>query len=166
MARCWRDGQKRPVHIYRLCSTGTLEENMLQRQAEKASLSNAMMVGYRSIDSGFPLSYLISFIVLQNEGQTGKSSKQQKFTQEELRKIFRFNKNTLCATHEALKCYCHLEKPDSEDDDEADSSSEDQDPKKVHSLSYLWADRDDQLTRVSIRTRIPKPLISRTNTGT
>lgn len=110
-ARSWREGQKRPVYVYRLVATGTLEENMLQRQVEKAALSNAMM----------------------HEGQ-GKGSK-QKFSAEELRKIFRFNGITNCATHDALKCRCHLVKAKVEEEDEdeeesRESESEEEGPAK------------------------------------
>lgn len=35
MARVWRDGQKRQVYIYRLLTTGTIEEKILQRQILK-----------------------------------------------------------------------------------------------------------------------------------
>ena len=35
MARVWRDGQKRDVHIYRFLSTGSIEEKMYQRQILK-----------------------------------------------------------------------------------------------------------------------------------
>lgn len=39
MARIWREGQKKEVHIYRLFIYGTIEEKMFQRQASKDSLS-------------------------------------------------------------------------------------------------------------------------------
>ena len=32
MARVWRDGQRREVEIYRLVTTGTIEEKIFQRQ--------------------------------------------------------------------------------------------------------------------------------------
>lgn len=57
MARCWREGQKRPVHIYRLCMTGTLEENQLQRQSEKSALSTAMMVS-SDVDAYLPKDFI------------------------------------------------------------------------------------------------------------
>jgi len=38
MARIWRDGQKKQCYIYRLISTGTLEEKIFQRQAHKKSI--------------------------------------------------------------------------------------------------------------------------------
>ncbi|KAK3751794.1 hypothetical protein QZH41_013249, partial [Actinostola sp. cb2023] len=42
MARVWRDGQKKKVHIYRLLTTGTIEEKIYQRQTTKQSLSGAV----------------------------------------------------------------------------------------------------------------------------
>ena len=34
MARVWRDGQRRPVHVYRLLSAGTIDEKTLARQLQ------------------------------------------------------------------------------------------------------------------------------------
>ena len=42
MARIWRDGQKRKVHIYRMLTTGTIEEKIYQRQVAKQGLSVAV----------------------------------------------------------------------------------------------------------------------------
>ena len=39
MGRVWRQGQKKPCVMYRLLSTGTLEEKMYQRQVAKAELN-------------------------------------------------------------------------------------------------------------------------------
>lgn len=39
MARIWRDGQKKEVHIYRLIVYGTIEEKIYQRQTTKEKLS-------------------------------------------------------------------------------------------------------------------------------
>ena len=36
MARIWRDGQARPCAVYRLLTTGALDEKMYQRQLMKA----------------------------------------------------------------------------------------------------------------------------------
>lgn len=43
MARVWRDGQKRTVHIYRLLSTGTVEEKIFQRQLRKQEVAQSVM---------------------------------------------------------------------------------------------------------------------------
>lgn len=42
MARIWRDGQKKSVHIYRLLTSGTIEEKIFQRQISKTGLSEAI----------------------------------------------------------------------------------------------------------------------------
>eukprot|EP00914_Ancora_sagittata_P019833 GHVO01039448.1.p1 GENE.GHVO01039448.1~~GHVO01039448.1.p1 ORF type:complete len:365 (-),score=55.93 GHVO01039448.1:158-1252(-) len=44
LARVWRDGQKKTCYVYRLFSTGTIEEKIYQRQLSKDGLS-AMIVG-------------------------------------------------------------------------------------------------------------------------
>nr|QDO16263.1 DNA repair and recombination protein RAD54B [Lingulodinium polyedra] len=43
MGRVWRQGQQKPVFIYRLATHGTLEENILQRQARKQGLATVMV---------------------------------------------------------------------------------------------------------------------------
>ncbi|XP_064477211.1 DNA repair and recombination protein RAD54-like [Ornithodoros turicata] len=43
MARVWRDGQKKPCFIYRLVSTGSIEEKILQRQTHKRALSSCVV---------------------------------------------------------------------------------------------------------------------------
>ncbi|EDQ90307.1 uncharacterized protein MONBRDRAFT_16342 [Monosiga brevicollis MX1] len=43
MARIWREGQTRPVFIYRLVATGTIEEKIYQRQIVKSALGTTVM---------------------------------------------------------------------------------------------------------------------------
>ena len=43
MGRIWRDGQKKPVHIYRLLLSGTIEEKIYQRQTVKENLSSTVV---------------------------------------------------------------------------------------------------------------------------
>lgn len=43
MARIWRDGQRKEVWIYRLITTGTIEEKIFQRQLVKQSMSQKVM---------------------------------------------------------------------------------------------------------------------------
>jgi len=77
MARIWRDGQKKPCHIYRLITAGTIEEKMYQRQVMKSGLS----VGEGEVVSGH-------------------------FSKEELRDLFSFREDTVCETHDLLQCSC------------------------------------------------------------
>ena len=81
MARVWRDGQKKPVFIYRLITTGTIEEKIYQRQLSKQNLS--------------------ANIVLEQF-----EAKQTSFNPEMLKKIFRFRTDTVCDTHDILRCDC------------------------------------------------------------
>lgn len=39
MGRIWREGQTKPVFVYRLCAQGTLDESILARQDDKGQLS-------------------------------------------------------------------------------------------------------------------------------
>eukprot|EP01118_Nematostelium_gracile_P020096 TRINITY_DN9634_c0_g1_i2.p1 TRINITY_DN9634_c0_g1~~TRINITY_DN9634_c0_g1_i2.p1 ORF type:complete len:352 (-),score=104.22 TRINITY_DN9634_c0_g1_i2:14-1069(-) len=78
MARVWRDGQKKPVYIYRLLSTGSLEEKIFQRQLTKEGLSGSIV--------------------------DGKKDKSNSFTKEELKDIFTLNEDTLSDTHDLLDC--------------------------------------------------------------
>ncbi|GFH21042.1 predicted protein, partial [Haematococcus lacustris] len=43
MARVWREGQKKKVWIYRLLTTGSLEEKVYQRQLMKQGLSRSIV---------------------------------------------------------------------------------------------------------------------------
>ncbi|KAF9045835.1 hypothetical protein BDZ89DRAFT_1155511 [Hymenopellis radicata] len=82
MARCHRDGQKRPVFIYRFLTAGTIDEKIFQRQITKLGLSNSLM------------------------GSSTGSSKKDSFTRKDLRDIFRIQPDTSCNTHELLECPC------------------------------------------------------------
>lgn len=78
MARVWRDGQKKQVYIYRLLSTGTIEEKILQRQAHKKALSSCVVDEEEDVERHFSLS--------------------------ELKDLFTYNKETLSDTHDRFKC--------------------------------------------------------------
>ena len=89
LARVWRDGQKRPVTIYRLVSTGTVEEKIFQRQMLKGDVASCM--GY----------------VATSAAEAGRSSKgdgsKMSFSKEELKDLFKFNPVTQCDTVDVLK---------------------------------------------------------------
>lgn len=95
LARVWRDGQKKECEftlrtptwiptpsivgfVYRFISTGTIEEKIFQRQANKQALSSAV------VDE--------------------KEDAERHFSLDALRQLFLFNENTLCETHETFKC--------------------------------------------------------------
>ncbi|KAI7843688.1 hypothetical protein COHA_002588 [Chlorella ohadii] len=73
MARVWRDGQKKACVVYRLLTTGTLDEKMYQRQLKKGDIA-ATMLG-------------------SGAGGAGAAAKQGggKFCKEELKQLFTLN---------------------------------------------------------------------------
>jgi len=79
MARVWRSGQLKETYIYRLFSTGTLEEKIFQRQTFKSDLAEQL--------------------VAAEEDMTDMTE----FAVKELKKIFIYNKNTDCDTLERTK---------------------------------------------------------------
>ncbi|KAJ7339002.1 hypothetical protein JRQ81_012904 [Phrynocephalus forsythii] len=87
MARVWRDGQKRTVHIYRLLTTGTIEEKIYQRQISKQGLSGAVV-------------------------DFSKGSEHIRFSVEELRNLFILHEDSSCVTHDLLECKCGGKKDD------------------------------------------------------
>ncbi|XP_019856085.1 PREDICTED: DNA repair and recombination protein RAD54-like isoform X1 [Amphimedon queenslandica] len=78
MARVWRDGQKKQVFIYRLLSTGSIEEKIFQRQAHKKALSSC---------------------VVDKEEDT-----ERHFSLDDLKQLFKLNKDTPSDTHDKLNC--------------------------------------------------------------
>ncbi|XP_074125442.1 DNA repair and recombination protein RAD54B isoform X1 [Sminthopsis crassicaudata] len=81
MARVWRDGQKHSVHIYRLLTTGTIEEKIYQRQISKQGLSGAVV-------------------------DLTKTSEHIHFSVEELKNLFTLHEDSDCVTHDLLDCEC------------------------------------------------------------
>uniref|UniRef100_A0A670IDJ2 RAD54 homolog B n=1 Tax=Podarcis muralis TaxID=64176 RepID=A0A670IDJ2_PODMU len=81
MARVWRDGQRHTVHIYRLLTTGTIEEKIYQRQISKQGLSGAVV-------------------------DFSKGSEHIRFSVEELRDLFTLHEESSCLTHDLLECKC------------------------------------------------------------
>ncbi|CAH1802023.1 unnamed protein product [Owenia fusiformis] len=81
MARVWRDGQRKKVYIYRLFTTGTIEEKVYQRQISKQGLSGAVMDSKTTIQN-------------------------VKFSLEDLKDLFTLRDETDCDTHDLLNCKC------------------------------------------------------------
>ncbi|KAI0344614.1 hypothetical protein BDW22DRAFT_1482814 [Trametopsis cervina] len=82
MARIHRDGQKRPVFIYRFLTAGSIDEKIYQRQVTKLGLSDSLL------------------------GKGGSDSKSDSFTRKDLRDIFTVHPDTACHTHDLLECPC------------------------------------------------------------
>ncbi|KAL5275449.1 RAD54L family protein [Megaselia abdita] len=78
MARVWRDGQTKPCYIYRLVSTGSIEEKILQRQTYKKSLSST---------------------IIDNNVNSEKH-----FSRDDLKHLFSFQESTLSDTHDKFLC--------------------------------------------------------------
>ncbi|TFK54837.1 SNF2 family domain-containing protein [Heliocybe sulcata] len=78
LARVWRDGQKKECFVYRFISTGTIEEKIFQRQAQKQALSSAVVDEKEDVERHFSL--------------------------DALRQLFQLNDKTVCETHETFKC--------------------------------------------------------------
>ncbi|KAJ3332247.1 hypothetical protein HDU76_000838 [Blyttiomyces sp. JEL0837] len=53
LARVWRDGQKKTCFIYRFIATGTLEEKIFQRQAQKQALSSCVVDEEENVERHF-----------------------------------------------------------------------------------------------------------------
>ncbi|XP_078527823.1 DNA repair and recombination protein RAD54-like isoform X1 [Lissotriton helveticus] len=78
MARVWRDGQKKTCYIYRLLSTGTIEEKILQRQTHKKALSSCVVDEEQDVERHFSIG--------------------------ELKELFTLNEVTTSDTHDKFKC--------------------------------------------------------------
>lgn len=78
MARVWRDGQRKQCFIYRLLSTGTIEEKIFQRQTHKKALSSCVVDNEEDVERHFSLS--------------------------DLKELFRLEEKTLSDTHDKLNC--------------------------------------------------------------
>ncbi|CAG9324533.1 unnamed protein product [Blepharisma stoltei] len=63
MGRIWRDGQSKPVYIYRLFSTGTIDEKIFQRQHAKETLSSTI-IDSKQFASSFSKRYLKELFTL------------------------------------------------------------------------------------------------------
>lgn len=104
MARVWRDGQNNTVHIYRLLTTGTIEEKIYQRQCAKQGLSGTVA--------------------------DAKETVKIEFSREELKDLFTLHENTLCLTHDLLQCTC-LNSQDDNSNNECGSDIRDSEQSKA-----------------------------------
>jgi DNA repair and recombination protein RAD54B len=90
MARVHRDGQTRPVFIYRLLATGLIDEKIYQRQITKLGLADSFM----NTES-------------QKASTTATSGGGSNiFSTAELKDLFTIHHGTLSNTHDLMDCNC------------------------------------------------------------
>jgi DNA repair and recombination protein RAD54B len=137
MARIHRDGQKRPVKIYRFLVQGSIDEKIYQRQVMKMGLANAVVDNKASASS---------------------------FSKEELRDLFRLDEREGCQTHDLLGCTCDCrgspeDKLESElEEDEDDDDDEDDDEDDFPSLKPAsQVDMDAQESKIKARRAAKQP---------
>ena len=82
MGRIWRDGQKQACVIYRLLTTGTLEEKVYQRQRAKGDIAAVTVGGGAAVAAA--------------------SKKGGQFSKEELKQLFTIRTDTACDTADVL----------------------------------------------------------------
>ncbi|KAL9090802.1 MAG: hypothetical protein Q9159_001743 [Coniocarpon cinnabarinum] len=78
LARVWRDGQKKDCFVYRLVSTGSIEEKIFMRQSHKQSLSSCVVDSAEDVERHF------SF--------------------DDLRELFKLREDTKSETHDTFTC--------------------------------------------------------------
>lgn len=102
MARVWRDGQKRRVHVYRLVTAGSIEEKVFQRQVTKQGLGGDVLSDNPANGGGNSSSSSSESASLSTTSGYGRFH----FTAEELKDLFSYNPASVCDTHALLDCDC------------------------------------------------------------
>ncbi|KAG9010829.1 helicase [Tulasnella sp. JGI-2019a] len=137
MARIHRDGQKKPVFIYRLVTAGTIDEKIFQRQVTKTGLSDSLM-GSTSLENG---------------NKSGKDG----FTAGQLKDLFTINNRTTCHTHELLECDCEERRKWSDSEANAcEMDDNDQEPEsddKIEKGFVVASDIDTEKQEKKIRKK-------------
>lgn len=136
LARIHRDGQKRPVFIYRLFTAGGIDEKIFQRQLTKITLSDMFLDDHS--DSNLNI-----------------------FDYEDLRDLFTVNESN-CNTHDLLLCECNgLGDNESQlsthgDEEETDSDEDGPYPASGFSsaLSIVDLDEKENAQRKAFRTAL------------
>lgn len=124
MARIHRDGQKRAVFIYRLLTTGMIDEKIYQRQVTKQSLSDTLMDS-KSSGSAFSL--------------------------EELRDLFRCHENIDCLTHDMLQCSCKSDGLNDQAYDDTEFNAAEADIDDQERISWVRASQIDKQPPETVR---------------
>lgn len=129
MSRVYRDGQKKPVFIYRLFTAGCLDEKILQRQLMKNNLSDKFL----------------------DDGKNNLNI----FDTQDLKDLFTIN-DTSSNTHDLLECGC--DGSGNNEPYIATQESEDSLPKSSMSEGYISAlsfNKLDQGDQKSIKNALP-----------
>lgn len=110
MARVWRDGQTKPVHIYRLLLAGTIDEKIFQRQVScgepvSPPPSTRQLTSPAHVYS--PDGSRCLQLVKQGLGTTidveGAGCGASEFSWQELRDLFAFHEGTACKTLDLIQ---------------------------------------------------------------
>jgi DNA repair and recombination protein RAD54B len=91
MARIWRDGQTKPCYIYRLITTGSVEEKIYQRQLLKGEIAKV------TVDQD------VDFKTGASSSNKDSTKTGGLFSKEELRELFNLKVGTPCLTSEMMK---------------------------------------------------------------
>jgi DNA repair and recombination protein RAD54B len=135
MARIHRDGQKRPVKIYRFLVQGSIDEKIYQRQIMKMGLANAVVDNKASASS---------------------------FSKEELRDLFRLDEREGCQTHDLLGCTCDCQgstedTPEPEVREEEDDEDEEDEDDYPILKPASQVDMDAQESRIRAKRAAKQP---------
>lgn len=115
MARVWRDGQKKTVHIYRLLTAGQKTHmHTISQTAEHIMIQTpALCLGVCYFLSG-TIEERIFQRQVAKQGLSGtvvdlgKKAEHTSFSTSELRDLFSLT-DTLCLTHDLLNCSCSMD---------------------------------------------------------
>lgn len=132
MARIHRDGQQKPVFIYRFITTGSIEEKIFQRQLMKSNLTN------KFLDNDLTSLNL--------------------FDIDDLKDLFTVNEETICNTHDLIQCDCAGlgQSNKVEEKNTGDESDSDTDALKgwMSALDFKQRDNRPFKQRLSIRNAL------------
>lgn len=108
MARVHRDGQKRPVYIYRLLTTGTMDEKIYQRQITKQGLADTFMDGGASntVENAPAPPGPRKLLSITRDMKPVGGNTRNTFSMSELQDLFSINTETKSNTHDLLGCNC------------------------------------------------------------
>jgi SNF2 family DNA or RNA helicase len=108
-ARVWRDGQTKETWIYRLLTTGMLDEKIFQRQLVKNEMGRAVLDDEGGAEDDIEDDSNKGTKKSKGAKKAGESmamARVSTFTPEDLKDIFTINKTSHCDTHDISGCQC------------------------------------------------------------